>query len=78
MFTLLHTRLSRRWPIYASADSYQVIMELAPEAKRDESAFNGLYVRSSSGALVPLSSFATVERTVEPTSVNHVGQLQAG
>ena len=31
----------------------------------------------SSGALVPLSSFATVERTVGPTSINHVGQLQA-
>jgi HAE1 family hydrophobic/amphiphilic exporter-1 len=63
--------------IYTSADSYQVIMELAPEAKRDERAFNGVYVRSSSGALVPLNSFATVERTMGPTSVNHVGQLQA-
>ena len=63
--------------IYTAADSYQVIMEVAPEAKRDESAFNGIYMRSSTGALVPLSSFATVERTIGPTSVNHVGQLQA-
>jgi hydrophobic/amphiphilic exporter-1 (mainly G- bacteria), HAE1 family len=63
--------------IYTAADSYQVIMEVAPEAKRDESAFNGVYMRSSTGALVPLSSFATVERTIGPTSVNHVGQLQA-
>jgi HAE1 family hydrophobic/amphiphilic exporter-1 len=63
--------------IYTAADSYQVIMEVAPEAKRDESAFNGIYMRSNTGALVPLSSFATVERTIGPTSVNHVGQLQA-
>ena len=63
--------------IYTPADSYQVIMELAPQAKQDESAFNNIFVRSSTGALVPLSSFATVERTVGPTSVNHVGQLQA-
>jgi hydrophobic/amphiphilic exporter-1 (mainly G- bacteria), HAE1 family len=63
--------------IYSSVDSYQVIMELAPEAKQDESAFNNVYVRSSSGALVPLSAFATVERSVGPTSINHVGQLQA-
>lgn len=63
--------------IYTAADSYQVIMEVAPEAKRDESAFNGIYMRSSTGALVPLSSFATVERTIGPTAVNHVGQLQA-
>ncbi|CAN5325574.1 efflux RND transporter permease subunit [soil metagenome] len=63
--------------IYTSADSYQVIMEVAPEAKRDESAFTNIYMRSSTGALVPLSSFATVERTIGPTSVNHAGQLQA-
>ncbi len=63
--------------IYTTADSYQVIMEVAPDAKRDESAFDGIYLRSSNGALVPLNSFATVERTLGPTSVNHVGQLQA-
>jgi HAE1 family hydrophobic/amphiphilic exporter-1 len=63
--------------IYTSVDSYQVIMEVAPDAKQDESAFNNIYVRSSNGALVPLSSFTTVTRTVGPTSINHVGQLQA-
>ena len=63
--------------IYTAVDSYQVIMEVAPGAKQDESAFNNIYVRSSNGALVPLSSFATVERSVGPTSINHVGQLQA-
>ncbi len=63
--------------IYLATDSYQVIMEVAPEAKQDERAFANIYVRSASGALVPLSSFATVERGVGPTSINHVGQLQA-
>ena len=63
--------------IYTSVDSYQVIMELAANARQDESAFGNIYVRSSTGALVPMSSFATVERTVGPTSINHVGQLQS-
>ncbi len=63
--------------IYTTADSYQVIMEVVPDARQDESAFSLVYVRSSSGALVPLSAFATVERTVGPTAINHVGQLQA-
>ncbi len=63
--------------IYTPADSYQVIMEVAPASKADESAFNGIYVRSNTGALVPLSSFATVERSIGPTAINHVGQLQA-
>ena len=63
--------------VYLPSDSYQVIMEVAPLAKQDESALNNIYVRASTGALVPLSTFATVERSVGPTSINHVGQLQA-
>ncbi len=63
--------------IYLPTDSYQVIMEVAPDAKQDEAALNAIYVRSSTGALVPMSSFTTVERAVGPTSINHVGQLQA-
>ncbi|MEP7099138.1 MAG: efflux RND transporter permease subunit, partial [Burkholderiales bacterium] len=63
--------------IYTSVDSYQVILEVVAGAKQDEGAFNGIYVRSSSGALVPMSSFTTVERTIGPTAINHVGQLQA-
>jgi HAE1 family hydrophobic/amphiphilic exporter-1 len=63
--------------IYLPTDSYQVIMEVTPEAKLDEGALGGIYVRSSGGALVPISSFTTVTRTVGPTAINHVGQLQA-
>jgi HAE1 family hydrophobic/amphiphilic exporter-1 len=63
--------------MYLSTDSYQVIMEVSPEAKRDESALDSIYVRSSNGNLVPMSSFTTVNRNVGPTSINHVGQLQA-
>ena len=62
--------------IYLPTDSYQVILELAPQAKQDESAINNIYVRANTGALVPLSSFTKVSRTVGPTSINHVGQLR--
>jgi hydrophobic/amphiphilic exporter-1 (mainly G- bacteria), HAE1 family len=63
--------------IYLATDSYQVIMEVSPDEKQNENALNGIYVRASSGSLVPLSAFTTVTRTVGPTSINHVGQLQA-
>jgi hydrophobic/amphiphilic exporter-1 (mainly G- bacteria), HAE1 family len=63
--------------MYLPTDSYQVIMEVNPEAKTDESALDSIFVRSSNGALVPMSGFATVSRTVGPTSINHAGQLQA-
>ena len=35
--------------IYTAVDSYQVIMEVAPGAKQDESAFNNIFVRSTTG-----------------------------
>ena len=63
--------------MFTTVDSYQVIMEVAPQAKADESALGGVYVRASTGALVPMEAFTTARRTVGPTSINHVGQLQA-
>ena len=75
----IYTALGERQvsTIFTPVDTFRVIMEFAPEAKVDESAFRGISVRASSGALVPLDALATVRRTVGPTAVNHVGQLQA-
>jgi hydrophobic/amphiphilic exporter-1 (mainly G- bacteria), HAE1 family len=36
-----------------------------------------VHMRTATGELVPLSAFATVKRSLGPTSVNHQGQLQA-
>jgi HAE1 family hydrophobic/amphiphilic exporter-1 len=63
--------------LFTTVDSYSVILEVNPEDKSDDSAIGAIYVRSNTGALVPMSSFATVKRTVGPTAINHVGQLQA-
>jgi HAE1 family hydrophobic/amphiphilic exporter-1 len=63
--------------IYNPSNTYQVIMEAAENDKQFEDAFNKIYLRGKSGALVPLSSFASVQRTLGPTAVNHQGQLQA-
>jgi HAE1 family hydrophobic/amphiphilic exporter-1 len=61
--------------IYAPSASYQVIMEAAD--RQYVNALDKISVRSDSGALVKLNSFAHVVRTVGPTAVNHQGQLQA-
>jgi HAE1 family hydrophobic/amphiphilic exporter-1 len=63
--------------IYAPEDSYQVIMEMGLENRRDETALAALYVRSRTGALVPVTAFATVNRTRGTMAVNHQGQLPA-
>jgi len=63
--------------IYTSSNDYKVILEAADSYKSDESAFDKIYVRAKAGNLIPLTSFASVERTVGPTAINHQGQLQA-
>ncbi|HUL68527.1 MAG TPA: efflux RND transporter permease subunit [Burkholderiaceae bacterium] len=63
--------------IYTAVDSYQVILQGVDADRRDESAFNKIYLRGKGGALVPLTSVATAERKVGPIAVNHAGQLQA-
>ncbi len=63
--------------IYSSAASYSVILEAATADRQFDDAIGRVSVRSKTGQLVQLSSIASVERTVGPTSVNHQGQLQA-
>jgi hydrophobic/amphiphilic exporter-1 (mainly G- bacteria), HAE1 family len=61
--------------IYAASNQYQVILQVAPEFQQDPAALSMLYVRSTSGKLIPLNTVATVTTGVGPLSVNHTGQL---
>jgi len=61
--------------IYAAVNQYWVIMELMPEFQREPSALGDLYIRSSTGKLVPLRAVANIGRNVGPLTVNHFGQL---
>jgi HAE1 family hydrophobic/amphiphilic exporter-1 len=61
--------------IYTSNNQYWVVMELEDQYQRDLSALNLLYVKSSSGDLVPLSAVAHLSPDIGPLTVNHSGQL---
>jgi HAE1 family hydrophobic/amphiphilic exporter-1 len=61
--------------IYSPTNQYQVITEVAPKYQRDPSALPLLYIRSSSGTLVPLNAVTKLSQDVGPLSVNHQGQL---
>jgi HAE1 family hydrophobic/amphiphilic exporter-1 len=63
--------------IFTASDSYPVILQAAAADRQDEAAFGKVFVRGKNGTLVPLTSFATVERKVGPIAINHAGQLQA-
>jgi HAE1 family hydrophobic/amphiphilic exporter-1 len=63
--------------IFSSNNTYQVILELDPRTQREPASLGSLYVRSDSGALVPLTSLATIGQSAGPLTVSHAGQLPA-
>jgi HAE1 family hydrophobic/amphiphilic exporter-1 len=63
--------------IYAPNDEYWVVMALEEKYQRDPAALALLYIRSSSGTLVPLNAVASLTPTLGPLTINHLGQLPA-
>ncbi|GAK69984.1 putative efflux protein [Agrobacterium rubi TR3 = NBRC 13261] len=61
--------------IQATGNSYDVILEYDQSMQWNEQTLGALRVGSSSGALVPLASFATITRAAGPVTVNQTGQL---
>lgn len=49
---------------------YRVMIQSMPENRTDVSSLNELFVRTSSGAMAPLSQFVTLKRVYGPQSVN--------
>jgi HAE1 family hydrophobic/amphiphilic exporter-1 len=63
--------------IYAPITTYEVIMEVLPQLQQDPNVLSQLYVRSTTGSLVPLTAVASLQEASEPLSINHQGQLPA-
>jgi HAE1 family hydrophobic/amphiphilic exporter-1 len=61
--------------IFAPNNQYDVILEVEPRYQRDPSVLPLLYLRASTGQLVPLDAVAKLTRSLGPLSVNHSGQL---
>ena len=52
--------------IYTATNQYWVILELDPKYQRDPAALSLLYIRSSTGVLVPLNALAKLTYGVGP------------
>ena len=63
--------------IFTQSNQYRVVLEVAPQFKLGPEALNSVYVTSSAGKPVALSSVARIEERPMPLAVNHVGQLPA-
>jgi multidrug efflux pump len=56
---------------YKALNQYHVVMEVAPEFQDDPTDLSGIYVKSTTGAQVPLSAVTYVKTDRIPLQVNH-------
>jgi len=63
--------------IFTQLNQYHVILEVAPQFQQDPEGLKNIYVKSSAGTQVPLSSFVHWESALTPLAINHQGQFSA-
>jgi HAE1 family hydrophobic/amphiphilic exporter-1 len=61
--------------IYTASNQYWVILEVEPRFQSGPAALPMLYLRTASGALVPLDAVTRLSYGVGPLTVSHLGQL---
>ena len=61
--------------IFTQLNQYRVVLEVPPEFRSSTSDLDKIYVKSTTGSLVPLSSIATARIQTTPLAVAHQGQF---
>jgi hydrophobe/amphiphile efflux-1 (HAE1) family protein len=61
--------------LFTALNTYYVILEVDPSFQLGPYALNRIYVRSSTGSMVPLSQIASIEHDTAPLAVNHQSQF---
>ncbi len=62
-------------PIYTSTNEYWVVLQVQKQFQDDPNMLSALYIRSTSGQLVPLNAVSKFTTNVGPLTVSHTGQL---
>jgi multidrug efflux pump len=63
--------------VFTQLNQYRVVLEVLPEFRADPSMLDRVYLRSSGGGQVPLSTLATIEQRATALAVSHQGQFPA-
>jgi multidrug efflux pump len=63
--------------MFTELNQYRVVLESQPSFQRRPEDLGSLYLRSSSGGMVPLSAFTTMKVGSAPLAVNHQDQFPA-
>ncbi len=63
--------------VFTQINQYRVVLEVDPAFQKDPDALEKVFVKSSTGALVPLGAFATLRTIAAPLSLQHQNQFSA-
>ena len=63
--------------MFTQQNQYHVILEVANRFERNPAALDNIYVKSSNGTQVPLSTFTHFVQKKVPLAINHQGQFPA-
>jgi multidrug efflux pump len=61
--------------MYRPLNQYHVVMEVAPQFQQTPEALENIYLKSATGAPIPLAAFTHFEASNTPLAVNHQGQM---
>ena len=61
--------------MYRPLNQYHVVMEVASQFQQTPEALQNIYLKSATGAPIPLAAFTHFEPSNTPLAVNHQGQL---
>ncbi len=61
--------------MYTELNQYYVVMEVAPQFWQHPDTLKDIYMKTNTGALVPLSAFTHYQPSNAPLAVNHQGQF---
>jgi len=63
--------------IFTQLNQYRVVLEIEPQFQLTPESLNKVYVKSSTGQMVPLSAFAKMTVGTAPLTIVHQGQFPA-
>jgi multidrug efflux pump len=63
--------------IFTQSNLYRVVLEVQPQYQQGLDALNGIYLKSSDGTAIPLSSLASISEKPMQLVINHIGQFPA-
>jgi multidrug efflux pump subunit AcrB len=63
--------------IFTQLNQYRVILEVNPQFQQSPESLDKIYVKSTMGLMIPLTTFATVKIGTAPLTIAHEGQFPA-